>query len=299
MSSEFKNFLETSSIHGILHIAQTAKYQRLLWTIIVLCGFLGAGLLIRQSFQSWSESPVRTTIETLPISQLRFPKVSVCPPRNTFTNLNYDLVLKKAKNITAKSRQDLFNFFLELEHDRKFEEVIDDVDLLTNENRYQEWYNGYTELTLSNQMQKTGPGPLVRVPWYKYSTAAPYGNISSRHFGEKFNISAIKKKVVYSISISFQKVPIDHNLTIYISIRKETFPLREPDYDRIKILNFGYLQAEGKSFSFHIPMTGKYGDTSIFIERQIDDKELDFLGKYIKPILYYSYRETRATLAAK
>ena len=277
MVSEFGNFLETSSIHGVLHIAKTRKFQRFLWIVIVLCGFLGSVLLISQSFKSWSESPVRTTIETIPISQLRFPKVSVCPPKNTHTKLNYDLVMNKNKNLSIKSRQELFNHFLELEHDQMFNEVMEDVNLLTNEHRYEEWYNGYTELTLTNKIQKSDGD---RVSWYQYFTVAPHGNISTRHFGEKLNVSAIKKKVVYTIEIFFKYVPINLNLTIYISIKKESMPLNRPNYDRIRILDFGYLQAESKSFGFHIPMNGKRSSTSIITERQTDDKDLSLLGKF-------------------
>ena len=276
MPSEILNFLETSSIHGVLHIAKTNRLQRILWIFIVVCGFFGAGLLIRQSFQSWSESPVRTTIETLPISQLRFPKVSVCPPKNTHTNLNYDLVMNKNRNITFESRQELLHHFLELQHDKMFNKVMEDINLLTNKNRYEEWYNGYTELTLAAKIQKSD-GDWV--DWYRYYSFAPFGNISSRHFGEKFNVSAIQKKVVYTIEIFFKYVPINLNLTIFISIKKENMPLQIPNYDRIKIVNFGYLEAETKSFSFHIPIKGKHLSTSIVTERQADDKDLNFLGE--------------------
>ena len=185
--------------------------------------------------------------------------------------------MNKNKNISTKSRQEIFNHFLELEHDKMFNEVMEDVNLLTNENRYEEWYNGYTELTLTNKIQKADGD---RVNWYQYYTVAPYGNISTRHFGEKLNVSAIKKKVVYSIDIYFKYVPINLNLTIYISIKKESMPLHTPNYDRIKIIDFGYLQAETKSFGIRIPMNGKSSSISIITERQADDKDLSFLGKF-------------------
>ena len=48
--------------------------------------------MIQQSFQSWSDSPIKTTIETLPISAIKSPKIIVCPPPDTYTNLNPDVV---------------------------------------------------------------------------------------------------------------------------------------------------------------------------------------------------------------
>ena len=86
-------FLESSSIHGLHYISTTRKYVRLLWILVVIIGFLVASLLIKESFDSWSESPIKTTVETLPISTIKLPKVTVCPPKNTFTDLNYDLMM--------------------------------------------------------------------------------------------------------------------------------------------------------------------------------------------------------------
>ena len=85
-------FLESSTVHGLTYISTTRKYARLFWILVVITGFVGASLLIRASFQSWAESPVKTTIKTLPISDITLPKLTVCPPRNTFTDLNYDIM---------------------------------------------------------------------------------------------------------------------------------------------------------------------------------------------------------------
>ena len=92
MMGEFRKFLETSTIHGLSHISLTKKFARLFWTIIVISGFIGAVYLIQESFQFWSQNPIKTTIETLPISEVTFPKVSICPPKGTYTDLNYDLM---------------------------------------------------------------------------------------------------------------------------------------------------------------------------------------------------------------
>ena len=51
-----------------------------------------------------------TTIETLPISELKFPKVTVCPPKNTFTDLNYDLAMTENFTMTPAKRQELYDY---------------------------------------------------------------------------------------------------------------------------------------------------------------------------------------------
>ena len=105
----FRNFLESSTIHGLTYISTTTKIVRIFWILVVIGGFTGAGILIYQSFESWDESPIKTTIETLPIADVPFPKVTVCPPKGTYTNLNYDLL--KAGNIMVDNST-AFSFFI-------------------------------------------------------------------------------------------------------------------------------------------------------------------------------------------
>ena len=87
------SFLESSTIHGLAYVTTGKKYVRLFWIIVVILGFTGASVLIYQSFDDWGRNPIKTTIETHSISALTFPKVTVCPPKNTYTDLNYDLMM--------------------------------------------------------------------------------------------------------------------------------------------------------------------------------------------------------------
>ena len=64
---EINQFLESSTIHGLVYITTTRRFVKFLWILIVIAGFTGAGVLIYQSFEAWKESPVKTTIETLPV----------------------------------------------------------------------------------------------------------------------------------------------------------------------------------------------------------------------------------------
>ena len=88
----FKEFLDSSSIHGISYISSEKRFGRLFWIFIVLIGFTGAFLLIRQSFNDWEENPISTTSETLPMSHITFPNITVCPPRNSYLNMNFDII---------------------------------------------------------------------------------------------------------------------------------------------------------------------------------------------------------------
>ena len=88
-----KEFLDNSTIHGLSYISTTKRFSKLFWIVIVLSGFLGASILINSSFQEWKESPIKTIIETFSIERIEFPVVTVCPTKNTFTILNYDLLM--------------------------------------------------------------------------------------------------------------------------------------------------------------------------------------------------------------
>ena len=88
---EVKHYLESSTVHGLAYISTGRNYVRLFWILVVIAGFAGAGYIINQSFKTWAEIPVKTTIESRPVKELIFSKVAVCPPKNTYTDLNYDL----------------------------------------------------------------------------------------------------------------------------------------------------------------------------------------------------------------
>ena len=137
-------FLESSTIHGLTYISTTRKYARLFWFSIVVTGFVGAGYLIRESFASWSESPIKTTIETLPISEIKFPKVTVCPPKNTFTDLNYDLMMSDNITLTEEMRDEMFKYAVQVINEDSLSE--NNWTKLHENDRFYNWYHGYTKI---------------------------------------------------------------------------------------------------------------------------------------------------------
>ena len=104
--------------------------MRLAWALVVFCGFSAALYLIYESFDNWSQNPVTTTIETLPISEITFPKVTVCPPRGTYTNLNYDIMKLKQKKLKPKTRDYLFNFAIDIIQKEFHDELLKNMSLV-------------------------------------------------------------------------------------------------------------------------------------------------------------------------
>ena len=101
-----REFLESSTIHGFTYLAKSSRLVRIFWVGVVFTGFSVAGVLIQQAFSSWFSSPISTTIETLPISDLDFPNVTVCPPRNSFTTLIPDLLRARNINLEVEKRKE-------------------------------------------------------------------------------------------------------------------------------------------------------------------------------------------------
>ena len=109
----FKEFMRTSSIHGFSHIITTQRFSRIFWILVVILSISSSALLILQSLRTWSKSPISTTIETLPISRIHFPKVIVCPPKSTQTNLNQDLVMSENLTLDKTTKDELVEYIKE------------------------------------------------------------------------------------------------------------------------------------------------------------------------------------------
>ena len=136
-----KEYLENSTIHGLSYISTTKKWSKIFWVVIVLHGFLGAIILINSSFQEWNEDPIKTIIETFSINKIEFPVVTVCPPKNTFTLLNYDLMMA---NSTASFSTEKTNLLVQttVEKMQELEFNVATSDHFQYKTRFKAWYFG-------------------------------------------------------------------------------------------------------------------------------------------------------------
>ena len=224
-----RTFLESSTIHGLSYISTTRKYARIFWILVVLAGFIGAAFLIHESFYSWSESPVTTTVETFPISDVRFPKVTVCPPKNTYTDINYDLLISENITLTDKMRDEMFKYALEI-----IEETPFSTNLWTKiheSDRSYNWYQGFTQIK-----------PPVLPPWsqtieYEIYSSATSGVITSQYFGEDFQADLVEKQTDYWISVNPPTSCIyNENVTLHFKTEKVSMS-SEHDYVNIDGIN--------------------------------------------------------------
>ena len=135
-----RTFFESSTIHGLSYISTTnRKVVRLFWLPVVIGGFTGAGYIIYESFDDWAEAPITTTIETLPIEDIIFPTVTVCPPRKTFTTLNYDLIRMENMTLDNDTRNELINFTETVISHHSLHKTKKDLKLLKDPDRFYNW----------------------------------------------------------------------------------------------------------------------------------------------------------------
>jgi len=82
---QFKEFFESSTIHGVVYISTSKGFSKLFWLMVIVCGFTTAYMMISNSMTEWHQSPISTSIETVSISEVKFPPIVVCPPAVSFS----------------------------------------------------------------------------------------------------------------------------------------------------------------------------------------------------------------------
>ena len=231
-----RTFLESSTIHGLTYISTTRKYARLFWILVVITGFVGASLLIKESFDSWSKSPVKTTIKTLPISGIKLPKVAVCPPKNTYTDLNYDLMMTENITVTDKMRDEMFEYALEVISESVSQ---NDWNKLHEEDRFYNWYQGYT---------------LIKSPFYSLfpfsglniiiESTATSGVVTTQYYGEQFRPELVERKLKYTVKVHPPK-KYNSNVKMHFKVEKVSMKgLARGSKDNVDVELLGSLDAD-------------------------------------------------------
>ena len=141
-----QNFFDSSTIHGVNHIGTTRKFERLFWIFVISSGFIGSGVQINQSLNQWAQSPVSTTIETLPISEQTLPNITVCPPEDTFTDLNYKLAVAENITLDITEREELNKYAMGLLLDDHLHNILINESWIEEDNKYYNWYHGYSQI---------------------------------------------------------------------------------------------------------------------------------------------------------
>ena len=231
-------FLESSTIHGLSYISKTRNYAKYFWILVVVGGFSVAGYLIYESFLSWHESPVKTNIETLPITELKFPKVTVCPPKSTFTDLNYDLLMAQNLTYSNNMKIEMLQQFKSILNDHIF---MDDINHLDEKDRFYNWYHGLSDFR-----------KLTEGKDHMLNTVATSGVISTQYFGNNYKPNLVQDSTLSIIKIFIPALALDNdNVTLHINLEKNSMTDLPSGYERFMVFDkgFTYLDAEETQYN--------------------------------------------------
>ena len=278
---DLNTFLESSTIHGLSYILTTKKYSRLFWILVVTSGFAGASILIKESFDSWTESPVKTTIETMPISEIKFPKVTVCPPKNTLTDLNYDLIMTENITLTEEMRDEMFEYAVKALNEDGFSQ--NNWTKLHEKDKFYNMYHGYTELKPPNVNEHTGS------QYFKVYTSASSGVITTQYYGEKFKSELVERKPQYSVKVfTPDSVGNNENLTLHFKGEKVSMTGLTSGSKDIVSIDYTELDADQTTFYRNFTPPG-YGSRTMSLRRDVQSEEVKQQNLDVMPGFRFSW----------
>lgn len=80
MVNQFNSFCRETTTHGFAYLSDNyTACERLLWFVFVLLAFASSIVMIEQSFQDAKSNPILTTIDTVDVTRVPFPAVTVLP----------------------------------------------------------------------------------------------------------------------------------------------------------------------------------------------------------------------------
>ena len=250
-----RTFLEASTIHGLNYISTTKKYARLFWVLVVVAGFSTAGYMIQTSFKDWAANPIRTTLETMPISEIKLPKVTVCPPVNTYTDLNHALMMAENATLTTEIQDKLINYTEKVIYNEHV--YMDDFEIIHEDDRFYNWYHGY-----SNIFRPITDGNVFK---YILETTATSGSVNTQYFGEQYQSHLVKMNVEYHVNV-YPPVSVRNNpdVTLHFKLEKVSMTGMSVGWDNV-VVEGDNLDAGLSSVTYDFNPPAKEGEDKRWI----------------------------------
>ena len=281
-------FLESSTVHGLSYISTTRKYARIFWILVVIGGFVAASLLIKESFDSWSESPIKTTIETLPISKIKLPRVTVCPPKNTFTDLNYDLTITENMTLTVEQRDEMFEYAVKIINEDSLS--ANNWTKLIEKDRFFNWYHGISQIKSPSWYYSAFLGKEYLD--YTIETTAKSGVVTTQYFGEQFKSELVEKRVIYKVNVSpgSFSVLVNENVTLHLKVEKVSMKgLPRSSKEEVIVHGYGQGFVDPEQTIVYTNFTPPEYDRYIDVARDVNFKEVEQLKLNLMPGFKFSW----------
>ena len=215
--NHLREFLENSTIHGLVHIAnEKSNTGKAGWIFLVVSCFAFSTFLIQSSFSSWIDSPVSTTITTHDISSMEFPPVVVCPPKDLGIALNYDISRLSNMTLTTQEKEELKEVVRKAFIHSPIKQLVSKMMSLTNEENYRSIFKG---------IQSFRTQRLDENNMYDIQLSATEGTIHSPGYGQLLGREQAQQlqgmKIQYRLELDNIKDTIGENGVLKLKFQVE------------------------------------------------------------------------------
>ena len=158
-----REYTSASVIHGVSYMNPDGRMiaEKIIWTILVASAFAFAAYEVHSLYENWQESPVLTVLDTvtLPIEEIDFPAITICPQGSSKDIMNAAL-FEQFKNFVL-NKTDKLTHLQKLKSKRKREVDEDKLDSLISDSDMKDLIHEF--LLTSYGTNKTNPMELVQL----------------------------------------------------------------------------------------------------------------------------------------
>ena len=253
MLTGVKEFLEHSTIHGLVYIStSSSRLVKLFWFLVVAISFSTSLYLILRNLSTWDRSPISTTISTRPIREVEFPSVIVCPPPNTFTGLHLDLDLTRSFELDNATLSTLLDFIPDAVFDASFETKYEQFLSFTETERYKNWYLGLSTIQFpySKLMENFATYKVDRILTLNTETDATSGSVATSFFKQSFKEENFETLMFVSLRININEKYKNSNGSLIIEVE---YDIEDFNGEYVRV-NFEELDSNVKRATLEYPL---------------------------------------------
>ena len=167
--------------------------------------------------------------------------MSVCPPKDTSTDLNYDLERAENINLGKDIRQSLIDLSAKLLEEEELEKALKEENSFKEVNKYLNWYLGYSSIMLPYNHSYDAS------EYYFLHTTATEGSIATPWYGEQLSVKMLRKSLDYTYYIYPPEILFieTSNISLVVEMTMDTKEtVGGQDYAKV------YSNGEYKEYSF-------------------------------------------------
>ena len=167
------------------------------------------------------------------------------------------------------------DYAFELLHDSFYSEIKENLSIINNDDRYFNWYHGYTEIGIpywqyGNQLD------------YPVRTTASSGTMSTKYYGEKFDADNVHQNLRIHIEIKTPTIAkFNKNMTLNIEIEKNSLQDLTTGLERYYFDGHGFSTQDEKSISLNIAAPSK--NYFINLDRKVTKVDLKNMKLKLMP----------------